>query len=69
MPLDVMVKLVDVPPTPTISLSPAQRAGPRRILIADKVKTPTLLIHGEADNNTGTFPIQSERFYDALKGE
>jgi dipeptidyl aminopeptidase/acylaminoacyl peptidase len=36
---------------------------------ADKVKTPILLIHGEADNNTGTFPIQSERFYDALKGE
>jgi dipeptidyl aminopeptidase/acylaminoacyl peptidase len=36
---------------------------------ADKVKTPILLIHGEADNNTGTFPIQSERFYSALKGE
>ncbi len=35
---------------------------------ADKVKTPILLIHGEADNNTGTFTIQSERFYDALKG-
>jgi dipeptidyl aminopeptidase/acylaminoacyl peptidase len=28
-----------------------------------------LLIHGEADNNTGTFPNQSERFYNALKGE
>ena len=36
---------------------------------ADKIKTPILLIHGEADNNTGTFPIQSERFYNALKGE
>jgi len=36
---------------------------------ADKIKTPILLFHGEADNNTGTFPIQSERFYDALKGE
>ncbi len=35
---------------------------------ADKVKTPLLMIHGEADNNTGTFPIQSERFYNALKG-
>jgi dipeptidyl aminopeptidase/acylaminoacyl peptidase len=35
---------------------------------ADKVKTPILLIHGEADNNTGTFPIQSERYYNALKG-
>lgn len=35
---------------------------------ADKIKTPLLLIHGEADDNSGTFPIQSERFYDALKG-
>jgi dipeptidyl aminopeptidase/acylaminoacyl peptidase len=36
---------------------------------ADKVNEPILLIHGEADNNSGTFPIQSERFYAALKGE
>lgn len=35
---------------------------------ANKVKTPILLIHGEADNNSGTFPIQSERYYNALKG-
>ncbi len=35
---------------------------------ADKIKTPLLLIHGEADDNDGTFPIQSERFYVALKG-
>lgn len=35
---------------------------------ADRIKTPILLIHGEADNNSGTFPIQSERFYAALKG-
>ena len=35
---------------------------------ADKIKTPLLLIHGMADNNTGTFPMQSERFYSALKG-
>jgi dipeptidyl aminopeptidase/acylaminoacyl peptidase len=35
---------------------------------ADKIKTPILLIHGEMDNNTGTFPIQSERFYNAIKG-
>jgi len=38
-------------------------------MYADKIKTPILLFHGEADNNTGTFPIQSERFYAALKGE
>jgi dipeptidyl aminopeptidase/acylaminoacyl peptidase len=36
---------------------------------ADKIKTPLLLIHGEADNNSGTFPIQSERFFSALKGQ
>jgi len=35
---------------------------------ADKIKTPLLLIHGEMDNNTGTFPIQSERMYNAVKG-
>jgi dipeptidyl aminopeptidase/acylaminoacyl peptidase len=35
---------------------------------ADKIKTPLLLIHGEADNNTGTFPIQSERLFSAIKG-
>ncbi|AYA37355.1 S9 family peptidase [Hymenobacter oligotrophus] len=35
---------------------------------ANKIKTPILLIHGELDNNSGTFPIQSERFYSALKG-
>lgn len=35
---------------------------------ADKIKTPLLLIHGEADDNSGTFPIQSERLYNALKG-
>jgi dipeptidyl aminopeptidase/acylaminoacyl peptidase len=35
---------------------------------ADKIKDPILLIHGEADDNTGTFPIQSERLYMALKG-
>jgi dipeptidyl aminopeptidase/acylaminoacyl peptidase len=35
---------------------------------ADKMKTPLLLIHGEADNNTGTYPLQSERYFNALKG-
>jgi dipeptidyl aminopeptidase/acylaminoacyl peptidase len=36
---------------------------------ADKIKTPLLMIHGEADDNQGTFPIQSERFFAALKGQ
>ena len=35
---------------------------------ADKVKSPILLIHGEADNNSGTYPLQSERYFNALKG-
>lgn len=33
-----------------------------------KMKTPLLLIHGEADNNSGTYPMQSERYFNALKG-
>ena len=36
---------------------------------ADKIKTPILLIRGEDDDNTGTYPIQSERFYAALRGQ
>jgi len=35
---------------------------------ADKINEPILLVHGEADNNSGTFPMQSERMYGALKG-
>jgi len=37
-------------------------------MFANKIKEPILLIHGEADNNAGTHPIQSDRFYQALKG-
>ncbi len=35
---------------------------------AEEVNEPILLIHGEADNNSGTFPMQSKRFYNAIKG-
>ncbi|MGI4022912.1 MAG: prolyl oligopeptidase family serine peptidase [Janthinobacterium lividum] len=35
---------------------------------ADKIKTPILLIHGDADDNPGTFPINSERLFAAIKG-
>jgi dipeptidyl aminopeptidase/acylaminoacyl peptidase len=35
---------------------------------ADKINEPILLIHGEADNNSGTFPIQSERLFQAVQG-
>ncbi len=35
---------------------------------ADKIKKPILLIHGKNDNNPGTFPLQSQRMYQAIKG-
>ena len=35
---------------------------------ANKMKHPLLLIHGTDDNNTGTYPMQSERYFNALKG-
>lgn len=38
------------------------------IMHADKIKEPMLLIHGEADNNAGTHPVQTERFFQAIKG-
>ena len=37
-------------------------------MFASKIKEPLLMIHGEADDNSGTFPIQSERMYQAMKG-
>ncbi len=35
---------------------------------ADKIKTPLLMTHGQLDSNPGTFPVQSERLYAAIKG-
>lgn len=35
---------------------------------AEKVKAPLLLIHGGSDSNPGTYPVQSERLYEALTG-
>lgn len=37
-------------------------------MVANKIDVPLLLIHGDADNNPGTFPMQSERMFQALKG-
>lgn len=37
-------------------------------MYANQLSGALLLVHGELDNNTGTYPIQSERFYQALKG-
>ena len=35
---------------------------------ANKINEPLLLIHGVADNNAGTFPMQSERLFQAISG-
>ncbi|MBL8855656.1 MAG: S9 family peptidase [Planctomycetaceae bacterium] len=35
---------------------------------AHRINQPLLLVHGEADNNPGTFPIQSQRLFQAVKG-
>ncbi len=35
----------------------------------DKLKKPILLIHGQLDENSGTFPLQTERYFEALKGQ
>ena len=35
---------------------------------ADKQKRPLLLIHGEADANPGTVPLQSRQFFEAIRG-
>jgi len=34
----------------------------------EKMKTPLMLVHGDADNNPGTFTLQTERYFQALKG-
>ena len=38
------------------------------LLFANEIREPLLLIHGEADGNSGTFPLQSERLFQALNG-
>ena len=35
---------------------------------ADKITAPLLLIHGAQDSNSGTYPIQSQRLFDAIRG-
>ncbi len=52
----------------TVWDAPEVYAAMSPFLHAEKVDEPILLIHGDADNNSGTFPMQSERFYGALKG-
>lgn len=46
---------------------PAIYNGMSPFMNADKMKTPLLLVHGEDDNNPGTFTLQTERYFQALK--
>jgi dipeptidyl aminopeptidase/acylaminoacyl peptidase len=48
--------------------APELYAAMSPFFFADKIKTPLLMVHGEMDDNPGTFPIQSERMYNAIKG-
>jgi dipeptidyl aminopeptidase/acylaminoacyl peptidase len=43
-----------------------QRVSP--FTYAEQISRPLLLIHGEQDNNSGTFTVQSERLYQAIQG-
>ncbi len=52
----------------TLWQAPAIYAQVSPFMAADKVNEPILLIHGEDDNNPGTFPVQSQRFFAALQG-
>jgi dipeptidyl aminopeptidase/acylaminoacyl peptidase len=52
----------------TLWESPEIYFGMSPFMHAEKINEPILLVHGEADNNSGTFPLQSERMYGALKG-
>ncbi len=48
--------------------APQLYLGMSPFAFADKIKAPLLMTHGEMDDNTGTFPINSERLYAAIKG-
>jgi dipeptidyl aminopeptidase/acylaminoacyl peptidase len=47
---------------------PEMYNGMSPFMNASKMKTPLLLVHGDADNNPGTFTLQTERYFQALKG-
>ncbi len=48
--------------------APEMYAKVSPFFVAHKIKEPILLMHGEADNNQGTYPIQSERMFAAIRG-
>ncbi len=52
----------------TLWEAPSVYLGMSPFMAANKINEPILFTHGEADNNQGTFPIQSERMYQAVRG-
>lgn len=52
----------------TLWQAPGVYAGLSPFMHADLINEPLLLVHGERDPNPGTFPMQSERLFGALKG-
>jgi dipeptidyl aminopeptidase/acylaminoacyl peptidase len=52
----------------TIWEAPEVYIGMSPFMVAQKINEPILFTHGEADNNQGTFPIQSDRMYQAVRG-
>lgn len=52
----------------TLWEAPTTYAEMSPFMSANKIKKPILLIHGEEDNNSGTLTMQSDRFFNALKG-
>lgn len=52
----------------TIWEAPEIYFGMSPFMHADKIDEPILIVHGDADNNAGTYPMQSERLYGAIKG-
>lgn len=49
--------------------APETYIGMSPFTVADQIDEPLLLIHGADDSNSGTWPVQSQRFYEALKGQ
>ncbi|MCP4573868.1 MAG: prolyl oligopeptidase family serine peptidase [bacterium] len=52
----------------TVWEAPQIYFGMSPFMHADKINEPILIVHGDADNNAGTYPMQSERLYGAIKG-
>ncbi len=52
----------------TLWEAPATYTRLSPFFFADRINEPLLMIHGERDSNPGTFPMQSERLFQAMKG-